>query len=71
MSPGLSANKVISWDFMMGFNGDFSGDSLCDLKKGLYNTLYGIYMEFLYFTGIYMKFLWDSNGTANRILWDM
>jgi hypothetical protein len=25
----------------------------------------------LYVTGIYMEFLWDFNGTANRILWDM
>jgi hypothetical protein len=57
MSPGLSANKVISWDFM-GFNGDFSGDSLCDLKKGLYNTLYGIYMEFY----ILLAFIWNFYG---------
>ena len=67
MSPGLSANKVISWDFMMGFNGDFSGDSLCDLKKRLYNTLYGIYMgftwNFIFYWHLYeisMGFKWYS-----------
>ena len=25
----------------------------------------------LYDIGIYIEFLWDLNGTANRILWDM